>query len=71
MQVPTSIDVPSGAPSDIQSVALFLTSAFGQLQNWIRLAATSINMGGFNFVVQNGKLYAQSPSGHLTFLAGP
>jgi hypothetical protein len=72
MTVPTSIDIPGGAPNDIQSIAMFLTNAFTLLQNWVRLTATDINSkGGFEFVVQGGQLYVKGPSGTLTHLAAP
>lgn len=42
--VPSTIGLPSGAPQDIRTVALYLSQAVQALLSWISLAATRINV---------------------------
>lgn len=72
-QVPNSLAIPSGAPSDLYSMSLFLTVAFNSLQQFVGLTATILNaLGGYSFLVKpNGNLYIVGPNGTETLIATP
>lgn len=74
MAVPSGISVASGAPQDIQSMALYLTTMINQIQNWIALSAQVLNAaGGYVFSVDatTGNLVVTSPGGTVTVVGAP
>lgn len=71
--IPNSVQIPSGAPSDIQGLGLYL-SLFGiVLNSWVAQVATVINgLAGYTFLVKpDNKLYVVSPAGTQTFIGNP
>ena len=71
--VPTSIQVPSTQPADVQSVSMYLTVLMQQLQQWIGLASKLLNgFGDYQIGINdNGELTATAKNGVVTVLARP